>query len=38
MITVADILKARILIVDDQEANVTLLGQMLDGAGYRHIS
>jgi signal transduction histidine kinase len=34
MITSADILKASILIVDDQEANVSLLEQMLSGAGY----
>ena len=38
MITAADILKARILIVDDQQANVTLLEQMLDGAGYVAVS
>ena len=34
MITSADILKASILIVDDQEANVSLLEQMLREAGY----
>ncbi len=34
MITSADILKARILIVDDQAANVSLLEQMLRDAGY----
>jgi putative two-component system response regulator len=34
MISPADILKASILIVDDLEANVTLLDQMLRGAGY----
>jgi signal transduction histidine kinase len=34
MISSADILKASILIVDDQEANVSLLEQMLSGAGY----
>jgi PAS domain S-box-containing protein len=34
MITSSDILKAGILIVDDQEANVALLEQMLRGAGY----
>src|SRR6476469_8968097 len=38
MINVADILKASILIVDDKEANVTLLDQMLRGAGYSSIS
>jgi formate hydrogenlyase transcriptional activator len=34
MINVADILSARILVVDDQEANVQLLEQMLSNAGY----
>ena len=34
MIGPSDILKASLLIVDDQEANVTLLEQMLKGAGY----
>jgi len=34
MIFASDILKARILIVDDLAANVTLLEQMLRGAGY----
>jgi adenylate cyclase len=34
VISAADILKANILIVDDQEANVALLQQMLGGAGY----
>jgi len=34
MIHSSDILKARILIVDDQEANVSLLEQMLREAGY----
>jgi adenylate cyclase len=34
VISPSDILKAKILIVDDQEANVTLLEQMLLGAGY----
>ena len=33
-----DILGAHILIVDDQEANVQLLEQMLQEAGYRHVS
>ena len=33
-----DILKARILIVDDQEANVKLLEQTLSGAGYSSIT
>jgi PAS domain S-box-containing protein len=34
MITAADILRASILIVDDQDANITLLEEMLVGAGY----
>jgi signal transduction histidine kinase len=34
MISSADILKASILIVDDQDANVLLLEEMLTGAGY----
>ena len=34
MVDVSDILNAGILIVDDQEANVQLLEQMLSGAGY----
>ena len=34
MISSSDILNAGILIVDDQEANVSLLEQMLRGAGY----
>jgi signal transduction histidine kinase len=34
VISSGDILKASILIVDDQEANVSLLEQMLGGAGY----
>ncbi len=34
----ADILNAGILIVDDQEANVQLLEQMLRGAGYTRIT
>ena len=38
MISAADILNARILIVDDQEANVLLLEQMLLEAGYQGIS
>ncbi len=33
-----EILDASILIVDDQEANVQLLEQMLSKAGYRHVS
>ena len=38
MIRSADILKAGILIVDDQEANVSLLEKMLRGAGYVSIA
>ena len=38
MISSSDILKASILIVDDQEANVSLLEQMLRGAGYVSIA
>jgi len=38
MISSSDILKASILIVDDLEANVSLLTQMLSGAGYVAIS
>jgi PAS domain S-box-containing protein len=33
-----DILKARILIVDDQESNVTLLERLLDEAGYSNVA
>lgn len=38
MISVADILNARILIVDDQEANVLLLEQMLREVGYQCVT
>ena len=38
MVSAADILNASILIVDDQEANVQLLEQMLHEAGYRCIT
>lgn len=38
MISKSDILNARILIVDDQEANVQLLQQMLKDEGYLNIS
>ena len=34
MVNSSDILNARILVVDDQDANVLLLEQMLRGAGY----
>lgn len=38
MITVTDMLKAKLLIVDDQEANVLLLRELLGNAGYTSIS
>ena len=38
MIKPSDILKASILIVDDQATNISLLEQMLRGAGYISIS
>jgi len=38
MLEANEILNARILIVDDQEANVMLLEQMLRNEGYRHIT
>ena len=38
MISSSDILKASILIVDDREANVSLLEQMLCGAGYDSVA
>src|SRR5476649_838310 len=38
MISSAAMLKARILIVDDQKANVSLLEQMLHDAGYVSIA
>jgi len=38
MVSTADILNASILIVDDQSANVQLLEQMLQGAGYQHVT
>ncbi len=38
MIAAAEILKAKVLIVDDQQANVQLLEKMLRGAGYVSIS
>ncbi len=38
MLNPSDILHASILIVDDQQANVTLLERMLRGAGYVHIT
>jgi len=38
MITARDIYSARILIVDDQAANITLLEQTLHGAGYSAVT
>jgi PAS domain S-box-containing protein len=38
MIAESDILEARILIVDDQEVNVSLLEQLLAGAGYSGVT
>ena len=38
MIRSSDILEAGILIVDDQEANIALLEQMLSEAGYVSVS
>ncbi len=38
MITASDILDARILIVDDQEANVRMLQRLLADAGYRQVT
>ena len=38
MISAADILNAAILVVDDQEAHVTLLERMLAGAGYTAVA
>ena len=38
MVKSSDILNANVLIVDDQESNVSLLERMLDGAGYTSIA
>jgi adenylate cyclase len=38
MVSAAEILKAGILVVDDQEANVRLLERMLRGAGYTDVT
>jgi adenylate cyclase len=38
VVSAADILNARILVVDDQRANVALLEQMLAGAGYTAVA
>ncbi|MBK8072299.1 MAG: response regulator [Ramlibacter sp.] len=37
-LTEEDILQARILVVDDQEANIALLSQLLQEAGYTRVS
>jgi PAS domain S-box-containing protein len=37
MITASEILGARVLIVDDQEANVRMLQRLLSDAGYSHV-
>ena len=38
MVSAPEILNARILIVDDQEANITLLDQLLSDAGYTTVT
>lgn len=38
MLEAADILKAKVLVVDDQPANVALLERMLAGAGYESVT
>jgi PAS domain S-box-containing protein len=38
MITETEILNANILIVDDQESNISLLEQLLGDAGYTHVA
>jgi PAS domain S-box-containing protein len=38
ILTDTDILRASILIVDDQESNISLLEQMLSEAGYAHVT
>src|SRR4026208_437050 len=38
MVNASDILDAKILIVDDQEANVSLLERILHGAGYTRVA
>ena len=38
MVTEQDVLNAHILIVDDQQANVSLLEAMLQAAGYARIT
>src|SRR4249920_2973814 len=38
MVDAPDVLNASILIVDDQEANISLLTQLLTEAGYTHVA
>lgn len=38
MLEISDILNANILIVDDQQVNITLLEQILRNAGYLHVT
>jgi PAS domain S-box-containing protein len=38
IITPQEILAARILLVDDQASNIALLTQLLEGAGYSHVT
>jgi CheY-like chemotaxis protein len=38
MVSAPEILNASILIVDDQKVNVSLLEQLLSGAGYTHVT
>ena len=38
MISAADILNARVLIVDDQASNISLLEQLLGEAGYTNVA
>src|ERR1035438_8642883 len=38
MVTSSDILNGKVLVVDDQEANVLLLERMLRGAGYASVA
>ena len=38
MVGAPDILNAGILIVDDQESNISLLEQLLSEAGYTHVA
>jgi adenylate cyclase len=38
MLEAADILKAKVLVVDDKQANILLLERMLEGAGYTSVT